>query len=108
MAFTKSSNAFALGRAETVWLDFVLLPRSRGKTKGSNPRGREVREAGISSPIGCCFGGCGEVGCAFSGSRPVDSFAAASVGLSLAILIGEGLAIVIKSYFLVLRLMVTI
>ena len=30
------------------------------------------------------------MGCAFSGSRPVDSFAAASVGLSLDIVMGKG------------------
>ena len=80
-------------------MDFVLLPRSRGKTKDSNPEGREIREEGISSPVGCCFGGCGEVGCAFSGSRPVDSFAAASVGLSLDIVIGEWRIIVYQERF---------
>jgi hypothetical protein len=42
LAFTKSSNRFALGREETVWLDFVLLLRSRGKTTGSNLEVREV------------------------------------------------------------------
>ena len=52
--------------------------------------GREFREDGISSPVGSCFGGCGEVGCGFNGSWPVDSFAAASVEFSLAMLIDEG------------------
>ena len=65
---------------------------------------KELREAGISSPVGSCFGGCGEVGCAFSGSRPVDSFAAASVGFPLAMLIDKGESIATKSCFFLLRL----
>lgn len=52
---------------------------------GSKPEGRAARDDGISSPVDCCFGGWGEVGCAFRGSIPVDSLAAARVGLSLAI-----------------------
>ena len=64
-----------------MWLDLVRLPRSNGNITGANPDGREVRDAGRVSRDVSCLGGWGEVGWAFSGAMPVDSLAAARVGL---------------------------